>query len=83
MLTEIYGYIAAFLTSASFIPQAIKVIKTKDTSSISLIMYSMFSLGIFFWIIYGIVKISWPMIIANITTFVFALIILIMKIKHK
>lgn len=48
------GTIAAILTTISFMPQAYQVIKTKDTSSISLGMYIAFVLGVFLWIIHGI-----------------------------
>ena len=47
------GTIAAILTTLSFLPQAYQVIKTKDTSSISLGMYTMFVFGVFLWIIHG------------------------------
>ena len=52
--SEMIGYLAATLTTASFLPQAILTIKTKDTESLSLSMYSLFTLGVFFWLIYGV-----------------------------
>ena len=45
--------VAAVLTTISFLPQAIRVIKTKDTSSLSLGMYIMFTLGVSLWMVYG------------------------------
>ena len=51
---ETIGWLAAVLTTFSFVPQAIKVIRTKETSSVSLWMYSIFTLGISFWLIYGL-----------------------------
>ncbi|MDZ5255232.1 SemiSWEET transporter [Clostridium sp. LIBA-8841] len=77
------GSLAAILTTASFIPQAIKVIKTKDTSGISLIMYSMFTIGVFLWIIHGFIINDLAVILANSCTFIFAVIILFFKIKYK
>lgn len=77
------GTIAAILTTASFLPQAIKTIKTKDTQGISTGMYSMFVVGVFLWIIYGIQKEDMPIIIANIITFILASIILGFKIFVK
>lgn len=77
------GFIAAFLTSVSFIPQAIQVIKTKDTSGISLMMYSMFVLGVALWTIHGFIIKDLAVIIANIVTFIFAFIVLAYKIKYK
>ncbi len=79
----ILGIIAATCTTFSFLPQAIKVIKTKQTKDLSLGMYTVFTIGVFFWLIYGIFLKEMPIIIANIITFIFAITILIMKIKYK
>ena len=81
-LTEIIGYVAATLTTSAFLPQALKVIKTKNTEGISLWMYIIFSAGVFFWLIYGITQQVYPIIYANAITLVFALIILFFKIKE-
>ena len=80
---EILGLAAAFLTTASFIPQAMKVIKTKHTEDLSLSMYSMFFTGVLLWLVYGIIINSVPIILANLITLIFSGIILIMKIKYK
>ncbi|GAA0732005.1 SemiSWEET transporter [Clostridium oceanicum] len=80
---EYIGFIAATLTTASFLPQSIKVIKEKDTKSISLAMYGMFTAGVFLWLLYGIAVVDKPIIIANFITFIFAFSILVMKIKYK
>ncbi len=77
------GLIAAAFTTVSFIPQAIKTIKTKNTSGISMDMYSLFSFGTLLWLIYGITDDNLPVIIANAITLVFAVIILVYKIRHK
>lgn len=82
-MTQYIGMVAAVLTSASFIPQAIQVIKTKDTSGISLSMYSMFVLGVALWTVHGFIISDLAVIFANIVTFVFASIVLIYKIKYK
>ena len=81
-LTFIIGNIAALLTSVSFLPQAIQVIKTKDTKSISLPMYVLFVLGIVMWLIYGIMKNDIPIMIANIVTISLASTILFYKVKE-
>ena len=77
------GMIAACLTTLSFVPQAIQVIKTKDTSGISLIMYSMFVIGVFLWFIHGIYIGDYAVIMANCITFILASIILCYKVKYK
>jgi MtN3 and saliva related transmembrane protein len=80
---EILGYVAAFLTTAAFLPQTIKTIRSRDTSSISLAMYVMFSTGIVLWLIYALLIESMPMIICNIITFVFSVTILTLKLSEK
>lgn len=75
------GYVAAILTTISFIPQVIKSHKAKNLSEISLQMYILFTSGIFLWLVYGLVINSLPIIIANAITFVLAAYILYLKIK--
>jgi MtN3 and saliva related transmembrane protein len=80
---DIIGFMAAFGTTFSFLPQAIKTIKTKDTSGISLYMYSLFTAGTVLWLVYGILAPSIPVAVANAITTIFATIILAYKIKYK
>jgi MtN3 and saliva related transmembrane protein len=80
---DIIGYLAACGTTISFLPQAIKTIQTKDTSGISLSMYTLFTLGTLFWLTYGILSGSLPVAIANAVTLLFASIILAYKIRYK
>ena len=80
---ELFGYLAALLTTLSFFPQALRVIKTNDTKAISLKMYLMFVAGIFFWLIYGILIAKPAIIIANFITIILAGFILIKKIQEK
>ena len=80
---EIIGYIAAFCTTISFLPQAVRVIKTKHTKDLSLLMYSIFNVGLILWLIYGIAIVAWPIIVANAITIVLTLTILYLKIKYK
>lgn len=80
---QIIGITAAVLTTTSFLPQAIKAIKTKDTKGISLTMYSLFFLGVTLWLTYGILVNDLPIILANGVTFILAGTILILKLKYK
>ena len=80
---EIIGLLAAFITTASFLPQVFKTYKTKDTSGLSLTMYIAFFIGIVLWLIYGIHLNSLPMILANAITAMLSLFLIIMKLKHK
>jgi MtN3 and saliva related transmembrane protein len=79
----IIGYVAGALTTISFVPQAIKVIRTKDTHGISLWMYVIFVSGISFWLLFGVLTGSWQIIIPNCVTLTLALTILAMKIIYK
>jgi MtN3 and saliva related transmembrane protein len=82
MNLEWLGFAAATLTSASFIPQAIMTIRTRDTKSISRGMYVIFTVGVALWLAYGIALNSWPMIYANTTTLILAVTILILKLRY-
>jgi len=79
---ELIGYAAATLTTVSFVPQAIKTLRTRDTRAISLGMYLSFTAGIALWFCYGVLLESWPMIVANLITFVLAGSILVLKLRH-
>jgi len=82
MNPETIGYAAAFFTTIAYIPQAIKVFRDKHTKSISLGMYSLISTGIGLWFVYGWMLGSPSLMLANGITFVLALAILGMKIRH-
>ncbi len=77
---EILGYLAAVLTTGSFLPQALHTLRTRDVSGISLAMYSAFTAGVALWIAYGIALGEWPIIVANAVTLALAATILATKI---
>jgi MtN3 and saliva related transmembrane protein len=79
---EILGYVAATLTTASFLPQAILTIRTRDTDGLSLSMYSTFTLGVLCWLIYGIYLKNNVIIVANVITLFLAFLILSFKIYN-
>ncbi|WP_156087625.1 SemiSWEET transporter [Lysobacter sp. Root667] len=79
---EWMGYVGATLTTLSFLPQAVKTIRSRDTRGISLGMYVVFTVGVGFWFGYGVALQSWPMIVSNAITFVLATTILGLKLKH-
>lgn len=78
--TNAIGSAGAFLTTISFVPQVWHSFKTRDVSGVSLGMYSVFTLGIVLWLVYGFLLQAWPVVIANAITLVLALAILVMKI---
>ncbi len=82
-ISEWLGYLAAFLTTVSFIPQVIQIYKTKNTDAISGLMYIIFCIGVALWLSYGLIIESLPVIVANSITLVLAVYIVFMKFKNK
>lgn len=81
-VTPFVGSLAAILTTSAFVPQAIKIIRTKKTKDISLLMYIVLTTGILCWLIYGILIKQAPIIFANSIGFTLTFAILILKIKY-
>jgi MtN3 and saliva related transmembrane protein len=77
------GTIAAVLTTASFVPQVLQTLRTKDVSGISLTMYSAFVVGVGLWLVYGLLLNSWPIVISNGITVSLAICILVMKLRYR
>jgi len=82
MNPEWIGFAAAALTSASFIPQAVMTIRSRNTRGISLGMYITFTVGVAFWLVYAIYLRSVPMILANAVTLALAGTILALKLRY-
>lgn len=80
-MSDLIGLIAASLTTLSFLPQALMVIRTRKADGISLVMYAMFTAGVAGWLVYGLMTGSIPIIVANAVTLALAGVILIMKIQ--
>jgi len=79
---ELLGYVAAILTTGAFVPQAIKTIRSRDTRAISLWMYVVFTTGVAFWLAYGVVLESLPIVLANAATLLLAATIMALKIRY-
>lgn len=79
---DVLGFAAAFCTTISFLPQAIKVLKSGDTTALSLMMYSIFTVGVALWLCYGIFREDPAIIVANLVTIALALCILLTKIRN-
>lgn len=77
------GLIAAICTAISYLPQAIKTIKTRQTKDLSSGMYIILIIGLLLWLIYGSIIKDVPIIVANSITLLLASIILTIKIKYK
>lgn len=79
---DLIGYLAAALTTCSFLPQALHTFRTRDVSGISLGMYSVFTVGIALWLVYGLLLGAWPIVAANAVTLALAGAILGMKLRY-
>ncbi len=80
---DIFGFIAAVLTTIAFIPQLIKTFRTKSADDVSIVMLAMFITGVSFWIVYGWEIHSTPILVANIITFALNFSILILKLSYQ
>ncbi|BEU98269.1 SemiSWEET transporter [Acidovorax sp. DW039] len=82
-LSDLIGYLAATLTTCSFLPQAVHTFRTRDVSGISLGMYSVFTTGVALWLAYGLALQAWPIVVANAITLMLAAAILVMKLRFQ
>jgi MtN3 and saliva related transmembrane protein len=76
------GMTGAVLTTVCWLPQARKIIRERETRSISLPATALFTLGIVFWLIYGVALIDWPLITSNVVTLALMLVIMALKLRH-
>jgi MtN3 and saliva related transmembrane protein len=80
-MIEWIGYLAAFLTTVCYIPQALHVIVRRDTKAISLPAYVTLFVGLSLWFTYGILRVDWPIILCNGISLPLLGIILVMKLR--
>ncbi len=83
MLPDVLGMIAGTLTTIAFVPQVVKTWRSKSTHDISYGMFILFSVGLLLWLVYGIMIDSVPIIVSNVVTLMFALVILGLKFRYK
>jgi MtN3 and saliva related transmembrane protein len=82
MSIEVFGTVAGVLGVASYLPQLVKVVQTKQTRDLSLGMWTITVLALIFWVIYGVLKDSVPVALANGTLLGIALVILFYKLRY-
>jgi len=82
-MNDLIGYLAASLTTLSFLPQALHTFRTRDVRGISLGMYTLFTAGVALWLVYGLLLAAWPIVLANAVTLALALAILVMKLRYR
>jgi MtN3 and saliva related transmembrane protein len=81
-LVDAVGMIGAVLTTVCWLPQAVKIIRSRDTRAISLAGTLAFTIGIVFWLIYGLALVDWPLITSNVVTLALMLVIVTLKLRH-
>lgn len=81
-LTTLIGLLAGALTTASFVPQVVRILVTRETRAISLTMYALFTTGVFLWLVYGVILGELPIVLANGLAFVLAATVLALKLRH-
>ena len=81
-METVVSSIAAVLTTAAFIPQAYKIIHTRETKGVSLGMHITFAIGVAFWFTLGVMLWNWPMMLSNAVTFGLTVVIVIMKVRY-
>jgi MtN3 and saliva related transmembrane protein len=79
---EIVGAAAALLTTAAYLPQAVRLIARRETAAVSLTMYLMMAVGVALWLAYGVVLGSWPLMIGNGVTLALSLTIIATKLRY-
>ena len=82
-ITDLVGYVATVLSTIAFVPQVWQVIRTKQTRDISLRMYILFTTGVALWLVYGISRGAWPLVIDEAVTLVLASIVIVMKLRYR
>ncbi|KAF0189017.1 MAG: hypothetical protein FD168_1236 [Desulfobulbaceae bacterium] len=80
--TTIIGLIAATCTTCSFLPQVVKIWRSKRTNDVSLLMYAILTTGLLLWLVYGLILKDIPLIVANSVSLTLSLCVLVLKIKH-
>jgi MtN3 and saliva related transmembrane protein len=81
-LVDLVGMTGAVLTTVCWLPQAVKIIRSRETSAISLAGTVAFTVGIAFWLVYGLALVDWPLITSNIVTLALMLVIVSLKVRH-
>ena len=75
------GTVAGILTTLAFLPQVLKVWRSRSARDISLGMYAIFATGVACWVVYGWLLSIWPVIIANVVTLILVAVVIAMKLR--
>jgi len=83
IMLESLGYSAGFLTTLAFVPQVVRIYKTKSAKDVSLAMFLLFTVGVAMWLVYGIITKSFPVVAANGVTLALSGVILYFKFRYR
>jgi MtN3 and saliva related transmembrane protein len=81
-VVDLIGLSGAALTTLCWLPQALKILRERDTRAISLPATGAFTLGLVLWLIYGVALVDWPLICSNVVTLALMLVILSLKLRY-
>jgi MtN3 and saliva related transmembrane protein len=82
LLVTIIGTVAGTLTTTAYLPQVVKVWRSRSAGDISLQMYILVVTGASLWVVYGLMLTQWPVIIANAVSLLFTTTILVFKLRY-
>ena len=82
LLVDSIGMTGAVLTTVCWLPQAVQIIRSRETRAISLSGTLAFTIGIAFWLIYGLALMDWPLITSNVVTLALMSVIVSLKLRH-
>jgi MtN3 and saliva related transmembrane protein len=82
LLVDTFGMTGAVLTTVCWLPQAVQIIRSRETRAISLTGTLAFTFGIAFWLIYGLALMDWPLITSNVVTLALMSVIVALKLRH-
>jgi MtN3 and saliva related transmembrane protein len=82
LLIDTIGMTGAVLTTVCWVPQAVKIIRSRETAAISLVSTLAFTIGIVFWLVYGLALMDWPLITSNVVTLALMSVIVALKLRH-
>ncbi|WP_353120556.1 SemiSWEET transporter [Nitratidesulfovibrio sp.] len=81
-LIEAVGYVAGLLTSLAYLPQVVRIARTRSANDISLPTFRLLAVGVSLWLVYGIGIGSWPVMAANAVGLALILAVIWLKLRY-
>ena len=82
-LVDLLGTAAATLTTGCFVPQVVRLWRTRNAEGISLVTFTAFAVGVALWLAYGVILLAWPIIVSNAITLVLAFAIIGLTLRFR